>query len=458
MGSVGAIVRVRLATRILTSGAEEAHAQAPRIDPKPVEEDTMRIRSAGPRLATSALAVAVLAATAAAADPVTDWDTLACELVSTAAVPAPLENRALAIVATAVYEATNAITGRYPGSRLQPQLRDASVAAAVAAANRVTLTTLLPARAATVEDAYRAALAAIPDGEPRAAGVTIGEIAARAVLAMCAHDGSDADSRYRPFTAPGVYVPTVLPAVPQWPQRTPWNLSSASQLRPGPPPGLTTALWARDYDEIKAVGAKTSELRTAEQTEIARFWTSTSAKLYHGVVHSVVDQPGREVTQNARLIAAAAQAIDDALIAVFDAKYAYNFWRPVTAIRNGDLDGNSATERDPSWLPFIDTPLHPEYPCAHCIVSAAVGTVLQAEIGAGPMPMLTTASPSAGGATRSWARVEDFMAEVANARVWDGVHYRNSTEVGTAMGKQVGALTAAKMLQAGPTRVAAAVP
>jgi hypothetical protein len=135
--------------------------------------------------------------------------------------------------------------------------------------------------------------------------------------------------------------------------------------------------------------------------------------------------------------------MDDALIAVFDAKYHYNFWRPVTAIRNGDIDGNAATERDPSWTPFIETPMHPEYPCVHSTVAGAVGTVLLAEIGKGPGPKLTTTSPTAAGAARSWTKVEDFMQEVANARIVDGVHYRDSTEVGTAQGKKVGGLAAA---------------
>ena len=130
-------------------------------------------------------------------------------------------------------------------------------------------------------------------------------------------------------------------------------------------------------------------------------------------MRSVANVPGREVTQNARLFAAVTQAMDDALIAVFDAKYHYNFWRPVTAIRNGDIDGNDATERDPSWTPFIDTPMHPEYPCAHCILSAAVGTVLRAEIGTGPVPTLTTTSPTAKGAARSWTKIDDFVQEVA---------------------------------------------
>jgi len=185
-------------------------------------------------------------------------------------------------------------------------------------------------------------------------------------------------------------------------------------------------VWARDYDEIKALGSKNSTRRTTEQTEITRFWDATQPPIYDGVVRSVATVPGREVTQNARLFMAVAQATDDALIAVFDAKYHYNFWRPVTAIRNGDIDGNDATEREPSWTPFIDPPMHPEYPCAHCIVSGAVGTVLQAEIGTGPMLTLTTTSPTAKRVARSWTTIDDFMQEVANGRIYDGVHYRNS--------------------------------
>ena len=200
-------------------------------------------------------------------------------------------------------------------------------------------------------------------------------------------------------------------------------------------------------NEVKALGAKNSPQRTAEQTAIARFWDATQPPIYDGVVRSVAAVSGREVTQNARLFAAVAQATDDALIAVYDAKYHYHFWRPVTAIRNGDMDGNDATERDPSWTSFIDTPMHPEYPCAHCIVSGAVGTVLQAEIGTGPLPTLTTTSPAASGAARSWTTIDAFLQEVANARIYDGVHYRHSTEVGTAMGKQIGALAVAKYLR-----------
>jgi hypothetical protein len=153
------------------------------------------------------------------------------------------------------------------------------------------------------------------------------------------------------------------------------------------------------------------------------------------------------VTENAHLLAVAGMAMDDAAIAVFDAKYAYNFWRPITAIRNGDLDGNDATARDPGWAPFIETPMHPEYPCAHCIVSGSLGAVLEAEIGGGTMPKLSSMSPTAPGAVRTWTSVSDFVQEVAVARIYDGVHYRNSTEVGTEMGKKIGGLAAAKFLR-----------
>jgi hypothetical protein len=130
-------------------------------------------------------------------------------------------------------------------------------------------------------------------------------------------------------------------------------------------------------------------------------------------------------------------AMDDALIAVFDAKYTYNFWRPVTAIRNTE-----GAAGDPSWTPFIDTPMHPEYPCAHCILSSALGEVLRAELGSGPTPPLTTSSYTANGAEHTWTTITDFEREVASARIYDGVHYRNSTVVGSAMGSKIGELAA----------------
>jgi hypothetical protein len=300
---------------------------------------------------------------------------------------------------------------------------------------------------AAIDSAYQAALALLPDGPAKTAGIATGERAAAAVLARRDDDGTTTSETYRPHTTAGVYVATVVPLWSQWPQRKPWLMTSAAQVRPGPPPALGSAAWARDYNEIKALGSKSSTQRTGEQTDIARFWESTLPTTYHGVVRSVAAGPGRELTQNARLFAAVTQAVDDSMIAIFDAKYHYNFWRPITAIRNGDNDGNDATERDPAWLPFIDTPLHPEYPCAHCIVASTVGTVLRAEFGDKPTPALATVSDTAKGATRRWTTIDDFVQEVSNARICDGVHFRTSTDVGNAMGRQVGKLAVLKYLQ-----------
>ncbi len=389
-----------------------------------------------------------LACPPAHADVVTDWNITASDIAVAAKLPPPPTYRIVAMVQTSVYEAVNAITKRYPQERVKVDAAaGASVEAAVAEATRTTLLQLLPSQRTAIDSAYQAALSSIPAGQAKTAGLTVGERAAAAILAWRAEDGAARGETYRPYTIAGVYVPTVIPVASQWAQRKPWLMTSPAQFRPGPPPPLTSEVWARDYNEVKELGSKNSTRRTAEQTAIARFWEATQPPIYLGVIHSIATLPGRDVTQNARLFAAVMQATDEAYIAVFDAKYHYNFWRPITAIRNGDTDGNDATERDPAWTPFIDTPMHPEYPCAHCIISGAISAVLQAEIGAARMPTLTTTSSTAQGAARSWMTIDDFLQEVANARIYAGVHYRTSTEVGMAMGKQIGELVAATYLR-----------
>jgi hypothetical protein len=380
------------------------------------------------------------------ADAVTDWDVRSGTIVAESGLGTPPAIRVLALAHTAVYEAVNTITGRYPGARHPlrgPQ--DASVEAAVAAAHRATLMKLMPARQASIDAAYQSAFAALAAGPARDAGVAIGERAAAAVLASRGDDVLTPEA-YRPHTTVGVYVPTASPAVPHWGRRKPWLMANASHFRPGPPPSLSGDAWARDYEEVRVLGARSSERRSAEQTAIARFWEYSLPPIYHGVVRSVATLPGREITRNARLYAAVTQAMDDAMIGVFDAKYHYNFWRPVTAIRNGDLDGHHATERDASWAPLADVPMHPEYPSAHSILAAAVGTVLRAEIGAGPTPMLGTASPTAKGAARHWTSIDDFVREVSDARIYEGIHFRTSTEVGVEMGERIGALAVVRYL------------
>ena len=397
------------------------------------------------RVTLLAVVATVFVAPAARADAVTDWNTTAGATVGAAGLTTPEANRVMAIAHTAAYDAANAISRRYPvtGTRLTAPA-DASIPAAIAAAHRDVLSRLVPSQQAAVDQAYRAALKTFGDDAATRSGVAVGEGAAAAVLSRRATDGAAAPETYRPHAAAGAYVPTTLPIALQWPQRTPWLMSDPAQFRPGPPPALTSEVWARDYQEVATIGAIRSSVRTAEQTAVARFWAATLPSIYHGLVRCVAAMPARDLTRNARLYMAVTQATDDAMIAVFDAKYHYAFWRPVTAIRNGDRDGNDATTRDPSWLPLLDTPMHPEYPCAHCIVAAAVTTVLKAEVGDGPQPTWTTSSATANGAARSWPDLDAFVQEVADARVYAGVHYRYSTTIAADMGRQVGALAVAR--------------
>jgi hypothetical protein len=382
---------------------------------------------------------------AAKADAVSEWNVRACDLLGTTTLDTPTGNRVLAIMHTAIYEAVNAITKKYPAGDLKLNASGGeSVDAAVAAASREVLVRLVPSKAIDVEVAFQKAMKAIPEGRSKDFGLSVGQRAATAILEARAEDGFATAETYRPYAIAGVYVPTAVPLVSNWPQRKPWLMTGPTQFRPGPPPDLKSDVWARDYNEIKAIGRIKDSTRTAEQTAIATFWEATGASIYHGLVRAVSDSPGRDVTRNARLFMAITQATDDAMIAVFDAKYHYNFWRPITAIRNGDIDGNDATERDPSWTPFINTPMHPEYPCAHCIVSGTIGTVLQADIGETAVPVLATTSSTAKNAKRTWMKMDDFMQEVANGRIYDGVHFRTSTEVGTAMGRKIGELAVAK--------------
>jgi hypothetical protein len=402
------------------------------------------------RLGTAVLSLALCTAGFARADVITDWNDKACAITGKAGA-GPGGHRMMAVVQVAVFEAVNSIEPRYaPYTEKIAAPQGASVDAAVAAANHATLLGLMPAEKAAIEAAYQSALAAIPEGASKADGVAVGEKAAAVILARAAKDGSTAADNYQPYTTAGRYVPTMIPALPAWGKRTPWVLDKTSQFRPGPPPELGSDTWERDLAEVRTVGGKEGSTRTAQQTDIARFWEETRPLVYHPILRSVANTPGRTVAQNARLYAAATMAMDDALIAVFDAKYAYNFWRPVTALRNDHTAGKTKISADLGWSPLINTPMHPEYPCAHCVVSGSLGAVLNAELRGAPPPKLSSSSPTANGMVREWTSVADFMDEVRMARIYDGVHYRNSTEVGNDMGMKVGALVQQKF--AAPTR------
>jgi hypothetical protein len=261
------------------------------------------------------------------------------------------------------------------------------------------------------------------------------------------NDGSDAPDAYRPRTTPGVYVPTAITISSMWPNMKPFAIANPSQFRPGPPISLESKEWATDYNELKDYGGQTSAKRTALQTETARFWLVGPPAAYHPFVRQLVTAKQMSVVESARLMALVAIGINDAIIAVLDAKYHYNFWRPITAIRNGDIDGNAATDREATWQPIANTPMHPEYPCSPCIQSGTVVGVVKAVLGTVDISEIPMTSPTAPGVTHRWTNMTAYTEEVANARVWAGFHYRFSTRVGTEMGYQIGEYVAKNLMQ-----------
>ena len=377
------------------------------------------------------------------ADTVTDWDTKATAVASSAA----LGEREVTIVDLAMFDAVNSIERRYqPYLEQLPTAEPTSADAAAASAAATALAGLHPEAATTFKAALAEYLARL-DAAPEALGngVRLGEAVALKILEARAHDGATEADSYRPKTKPGQYVPTAVMVCSTWPTMRPFALASPSQFRPGPPPSLKSREWAADYNEIKELGGKTSNRRSAQQTETARFWLMVGPQAYHPLARQMVVERHLNLVDSARFMALFAMTLTDAYIAVFDAKYHYGFWRPVTAIRNADLNDNPATVRDATWQPLDNTPMHPEYPCAHCILSGAARVVLES-LGQ-PMPELSLTSPTAPGVTHRWSNLDDFTTEVANARIWAGFHYRFSTRVGTSLGRQVAQYVADKMMQ-----------
>ncbi len=384
---------------------------------------------------------------AASANVITDWDEKAAGFVQPRLVP-PLAYRVMAMMHTAMFDAVNSIEPLYRPYKVQlPATPDTSKDAAAATAAATVLMTLLPDAASEIRTALTSYLASLPESEAKAKGVKLGESVAGGILEARANDRSSAPDIYRPKTRPGVYIPTPITVAAQWPNVTPFAMTSPSQFRPEPPIPLESNQWAEDYNEIKDVGAKNSTKRSARQTEDARFWILTGPLSTHPLERQIVTRKEMTVADSARLMALITVAEADAMIAVMDAKYTYDFWRPITAIRNGDIDENAATERDASWQPIDNTPMHPEYPCAHCIVSSAVASTIEAVLGTADIPEVAMTSTTAPGVTHRWTNLRAYTDEVSAARIYAGFHYRFSTVVGQEMGRKIGAYTVNTIMQ-----------
>ena len=388
---------------------------------------------------------------AIAEDVVTDWGARAVAIGAEKQVPNSRYARGLAMMHVAIFEAVNAIDRRYKPYKLDLAVDKGASrdAAAVAAAHEV-LTSLFPDEKPKLDQALQASLAAI-EGDAKTKGIELGKKAAAGIIALRVDDGSSAQESYRPFTTAGVYVHTALPIESTAGMIKPWTMDKGSQFRPGPPPALGSEVWTRDVNEIRELGSINSKTRTQEQTEIGRFWFLTGPRTYTPLVQQAAEAKKMDLVDCARLYALVSMATSDAFIAVFDAKYAHNFWRPITAIRNADLTSNPATPRDASWSPLGLTPPHPEYPCAHCIVAATVAEVLKRAAG-DDLGELTLTSALAPGVTRKWKRLDDYSNEVALARIYAGFHYRFSNEAAKSMGRKIGeqVVTTQLLSTAGP--------
>jgi hypothetical protein len=386
--------------------------------------------------------------TTASADVITDWNEKAVALVIKQRMLPPQAERIIACMHVAMFDAINAVDRRYqPYGVSVPVAKDVSKEAAAAAAAESVLARLFVKDANELRSALGSYLTPIQDGSSKSDGIKLGEeIAAETVMARQG-DGADASDAYRPRTMPGVYVPTPVTASSMWPKVKPFAMTSPSQFRPQPPLALYSTEWAADYNEIKALGGKNSSQRTARQTEDATFWLMTGPASYYPLVRQLVSAKKMDLVESARFMALVSTAVADSFIAVFDAKYHYEFWRPITAIRNGDIDDNPRTELDATWQPIDNTPMHPEYPCAHCISSAAVAAVIENVLGSPDIPEVSMTSATAPGVTHRWTNVWNYADEVSIARIYAGFHYRFSTRVGQNMGREIGKLVVQKLMR-----------
>jgi hypothetical protein len=391
-------------------------------------------------------------ASSAYANVITDWDEKAIAAVTPMSglggTNPYLAQRMMGLVHAAMFDAVNSIERRYRPYLVQlPAVPTTSKEAAAAAAAAAVLATINERTAREMRDAVAVYLVSIADGPAKSDGVALGETVAAKILEARKNDGSDAPDAYRPRTAPGVYVPTAITISSMWPNMKPFVMTTGSQFRPKPPIALESKEWAADYNELKYYGGQHSTKRTAQQTETARFWLVGPPVAYHPFVRQLVLAKQMSVVDSARFMALVALGLNDAIIAVLDAKYDYNFWRPITAIRNGDIDSNPDTEREATWQPMANTPMHPEYPCAHCIQSGSVAGVVKAVLGTADIPEIAMTSPTAPGVTHRWTNMMALTEEVANARIWAGFHYRFSTRVGTEMGLQIGEYVEKNVMQ-----------
>ena len=421
-----------------------------------------------------ALLFTAASAPAAAANEVVRWNETTMKVILAHGQNSIVSTRTLAMVQAAVHDAVNAVDRRYDAYYFEgPGDAAASPDAAAAAAAQTVLVGIVgtsgtPAQRAAglslVDQAYAASMARVTDGPARNRGVAAGRAAGAAMLALRKDDGASRDAPYTPAMGPGRWQPHPNPVPPNppianpdlargylpsaqtgWGNVTPFTLLSASQYWLPGPPALASATYARDFDEVKSLGGKISAARTPEQTEIARFWFQGPGA-WNTIARTVLTERNTDVRDSARVLALMNLAMADAYIAGFKIRYVYDLWRPVTAIREGDNDGNDATVGDPAWDSHQNTPAVSDYPSTQSTFSAAAAVVLASVLGDQARFSFTSGKPF-DGITRSFTSFSQAARESADSRVYAGIHFRSACEDGLALGRKIGQRVATVYLQ-----------
>ena len=383
-------------------------------------------------------------------------------IAATGGQNALVQTRTLAMVHAAIHDALNTIDPRFERYALEGEIRPSAVLeAAVAAAAHDVLVAVIPlfgtpaqrASALAIAEAdYVGALASIPDRAGKTDGIEVGQHAAAAIVALRADDGlAFVNPAYTPIGAPGFWQPTpnpdpaspaggvsLLPAIlPGWGGLRPFALVTGSQFRPDPPPTLESEAYASEYDEVQALGEQRAAERTSEQSEIARFWYENSQLGWNRIARTVAASRAIDLWQQARLLALVNFSLADGFIAGWNARYVYNRWRPVTAIRMGDVDGNPATIAEPNWNTYLNTPAIPDYPSTHSVLGAAAAEVIERFFDDTAIAFTTTSGAPFGGITRTFPSVATAAQENADSRVYAGIHFRSATVEGLRLGRKI---------------------
>lgn len=363
---------------------------------------------------------------AVVADPITGWNQAATAAAAAAGMPPLRTPISLAILHVAMFEAVS--DAAPPAS---------AYAAAVQAGYRVLLAEF-PSQQQALELTYRNLLAAEADSPGKSGGMKIGDTIAQRLLASRANDGRNLTITYVPGSGAGVWIPTppgfLAVSTAFLAKVTPFTMDGPSQFRPVGPPQLGSKRWTSDYNEVKTLGVKDGSTRTPEQTATALFWEPLAGTVWIPTIRRIAREQKLDLSSSARFQAAAFAAFADGLIACWDAKFHFNFWRPVTAVQDGDADGNARTEPDPQWQPLALTPNFPEYPSGHACVSAAVAHTIQDFF---HNDVLIPARNVVSGEERVYRRASHLVDEVVEARMLLGLHFRTGDEDGAEIGRRI---------------------